>query len=131
MAVALTTQEETKMPIRESSYGHRGKSIYGAIVRLSSIVGDDRLVYFTHNRQTGEWVIRDYVSGYCLRDEDSALLVADIENDADCDEKPPHYNRDNEKDWPGYIRLLSMVRFNLKSLPPATPNPESGLWTPL
>ena len=119
------------MIIQQSDYNHRGGGNYGVIVRCPNIVGD-RLVYYDHNRDSGSWVIRDFISGHYLSNHDSLLTVVEIEQDADYVEIPPFYNKDNERDWAGYLRLRTMSVFGLRLVAPSgSPNLAAGKWKPL
>jgi hypothetical protein len=122
------------MPVNPNNYNHRGGGNYGIVVRLPQIVTADRLVYFDYNRTRGSWVIRDFIAGQRLDDENSILTVPQIEADATHDEFPPWRNAEvDPADWRAYLTLRSTAAFRLNAplCPAAPPNPRSGTWQSL
>ena len=114
-----------------NNYDRRGNDNSGIVLRCRKIVAD-RLVYFDHN-ESGGWVIRDFLSGYRLSDNDSTLTRAEIENDADHNEFPPWSNAERDRrEWETYLRLRTTAVFRLHRAPNVDPpNPASGNWRPL
>lgn len=122
--------EETRqpMPVNQTNYDHRGGGNYGIVVRCSNIVGN-RLVYFDHNAQRHSWVIRDFMTGQQLSNNESTLTVSQIEADADFDEFPPWSNVENLAEWTAYMSLRTTAVFQLRTSPETSlPNPDSGNW---
>jgi hypothetical protein len=120
------------MPISVENYSHRGGGNYGIVLVCPGLVAD-RLVYFDHNRQRGSWVVRDFITGRRLDNENSPLTVSEIEDDATHDEHPPWCNAETDpRDWTTYLRLRTTAAFKrggARSL--EAPNPQSGHWQPL
>jgi hypothetical protein len=120
------------MSVDEENYSHRGGGNYGIVLLCPNLIAD-RLVYFDHNRQRGSWVVRDFIAGWRLDNENSALTVAQIEDDATYDEHPPWCNAETDPtDWRTYLRLRTTAAF--KRAAGGTldaPNPQSGDWQPL
>jgi len=120
------------MPVHDENYSHRGGGNYGIVLLCPNIVGD-RLVYFDHNRERGSWVIRDFIGGWLLNNQNSALTVAQIEADAAYNEHPPWCNVEaNPADWKTYLRLrttAALRRGEGRSV--EVPNSQSGRWQQL
>jgi hypothetical protein len=115
------------MAVDPRNYSHRGGGNYGIVLRCPTVVANDRLVYFDHNRDRGTWVIR-------LDNAHSPLTVAQVEADATHDEFPVWCNVEtNPVDWRAYLTLRTTAVFRLSGpLGPTTaPNPDSGIWQPL
>lgn len=116
------------MPVTQANYDHRGGGNYGIVMRCPNIVGD-RLVYFDYNAQRHSWVIRDFISGLSLSNNDSQLTVPQIEFDANHDEFPPWRDVSYQMEWATYLFLRTSAQFRLGALPTITqPNPVSGRW---
>jgi hypothetical protein len=120
------------MPVKEDNYSHRGGGNYGIVLVCPNVIAN-RLVYFDHNRERGSWVVRDFICGWRLDNQSSALTEAQIEADATYDEHPPWCNVEaNPADWKTYLQLRTTVALGHgdgRSLD--APNPQSGHWQPL
>ena len=100
------------MPVNRINYNHRGGGNYGIVIRCPNIVAD-RLVYFDYNADRSSWVIRDFIIGQRLENNDSPLTVAQIETDTNYDEFPPWFNAENTDGWASYLRLRTSAVFRL------------------
>ena len=119
------------MPVNQGNYSHRGGRNYGIVLRCSNIVADDRLIYFDYNRDRGSWVIRDFVGGWRLDNENSGLSVAQIEADATYDEFPVWCNAEEQpSDWQTYLNLrtTAVLRLGRPLASPMVPSRNSGNW---
>ena len=89
-----------------------------------------RLVYFDYNRQSGAWVIRDFIIGQWLDNGRSPLTVAEIEADAVFDEFPPWCSvLEEPAQWRIYLRLRTTACLG-RDVPMDLPNRQSGAWEP-
>lgn len=119
------------MPVNSNNYDHRGGGNYGIVLRCPNLVAD-RLIYFDQNAERRSWVIRDFITGQRLENQDSQLTVAQIEADANHDEFPPWHNAKNTADSSVYLSLRTMAALRLGAAPStAAPNPVAGTWRPL
>jgi len=124
------------MPLNSENYGSRGGNL-AIVLRCPNIVADDHLVYFDHNRQTRNWVIRDFIAGKRLdnfQPQHSNLTIEQIEADATHSETPPWLSVENHPaDWQMYLthRTTALRRLNGPLRAFQQPNPASGTWQPL
>jgi hypothetical protein len=96
------------MPADSVDYRTRGANV-AIVLCCPTIVSRARLVYFDHN-QAGNWVIRDFLAGFKLSNETSALTVADVEQDAMYSEPPPWCNVETApRDWRLYLELRTTI----------------------
>ena len=117
------------MPLNHDNYNHRGGGNYGVVLVCPDLIAD-RLVYFDYNRDRGSWVIRDFIFGRRLDNENSPLTVSQIEGAVTYDEYPPWCNAETHPaDWTTYLRLRTTAAFhNGEGRSMAAPNPRSGQW---
>src|SRR5581483_9755540 len=124
------------MPFNSEDYGSRGGNL-AVVLRCPNIVADDHLVYFDYNRQTRNWVIRDFITEKRLdnfQPQHSNLTVEQIEADATYSEPPPWLSVEhNQGDWQTYLthRTTAIRRLNGSLHGIQQPNSESGNWQPL
>ena len=120
------------MPIQLDHYSHHGGGNYVVIVCCPNVVAPGRLVHFDHNRRSGHWVIRDFITGRRLDNfgSDSELTVADIEIDAVCSEFPPWCPVERQPEaWTSYLRLRTTAHLKRRAnIPEPPPNPQWGTW---
>src|ERR1035437_9887422 len=118
------------MAVQQNNYDHRGKGNYGIVVCCPTIVAPERLVYFDYNRQSGSWVIRDFITGHRLDNYHSTLTRQQVEDDAVHDEFPPWCSvEDKPDDWTTYLRLRTTAYLGRGAdVPTQPPNPQSGTW---
>jgi hypothetical protein len=124
------------MPCDQEHYGSRGGNL-AIVLRCPNIVADDRLVYFDYNKQTLNWVIRDFIAGKRLdnfQSHHSTLTIRQIEADAIYSEYPPWLNVEtNPEDWKNYLthRTTALRKLNMSLHGFRQPNSASGNWQPL
>jgi hypothetical protein len=119
------------MPVDPRHYAQHGGGNDVVILRCPNLVGD-RLVHFTRNRLSQNWVIRDFVARKQLTSLASPLTSDAIEADAVYSEPAPFHDVANVDDWAGYLLLKTMFVFHLRNPTPRTPpNPASGAWLSL
>lgn len=124
------------MPFNHRDYGSRGGNL-AVVLRCPNLVTDDHLVYFDYNKQTRNWVIRDFIAGKRLDNfepQHSTLTVEQIEADANYSEYPPWLNVENHPaDWQSYLthRTTALRQMNGPLRGIQQPNPASGNRQPL
>lgn len=101
-AILSTCQYSTVTTVTEEG------AIGGSLFVVLELFVPGRLVCFDYNRQSYNWVIRDFIVGLRLESQHSPLLIPQIEADAVHDEFLPWCNVEKQpNDWKAYLRLRS------------------------
>lgn len=118
------------MPVNPANSHHHGNGNYVIIIWCPAHVGE-RFVHFDRNPTSGSWVIRDYITGQQLSNNDVNLTIAQIEAASQRDEFPPFHPFTQASDWEPYLRLRSMAVSLQQGLPYSEVPNASPPWRPL